>query len=284
MKLTKLNQLIVDGEIVRGHWELTPDHELQYRRDGLDEEIKLKGALIAAEPDGLVFSVTERQSDQEIVTSLGKLTGTWGLNPANQILFEVEKESGRNDVLTFRGAWKVDDNREVVYGYRQTGLKTKTKQTQELVFKGHWDISGKHRLTYYLGTDSGSAFRFRGAFQTKSILAKKGEIRYQVGVEAGGRRRIQTIILFGRWVVSRDLNLSFELATADGRKTITFGGEYSLDNVRRVTVNLRSAQGDPLGIELILTKDIFQGDGQTFVKLQKSLEESSIEAGVSFRW
>ncbi len=39
MKLSKLNQLIEDGEEIKGRWEITPDHEIQYKKTGLDEEI-----------------------------------------------------------------------------------------------------------------------------------------------------------------------------------------------------------------------------------------------------
>ena len=84
MKLTKLNQLLEDGEVVKGRWEITPNNEVQYRGEGKDETIKFTGSLIAAEPDALVISVTEKQSDQKIVTSIVKLSGTWKLNPKNQ--------------------------------------------------------------------------------------------------------------------------------------------------------------------------------------------------------
>ena len=140
MKLTKLNQLLEDGQVIKGRWIITPNHEVQYRFEGKDEEIKVTGSLIAAEPDALVISVTEKQKDQKIVTSIVKLSGVWKLN------------------------------------------------------------TEKNRLTYSIGGDSNNAFKFRGAFQTTSIYAKKGEIRYQIGVEVAGKR-----------------------------KSISFGGTYSLE-------------------------------------------------------
>ncbi len=285
MKLTKLNDLLEDSKTVKGKWELTPNHDLQYKSKDLDEEVKLQGTLIAVEPTALVFAVTERQKDQKIVTSIHKLTGTWKANPQNQLVFEVEKESGKKDALTFKAAWKVNDRHEIVYTYDEVNLKTKRKEAQELVFKGFWDISEKNRLTYSVGGDTSSVFRFRGTFQTKSILAKKGEIRYQLGVEVTGKPKTQTITLFGKWIVSRNLNLSFEMAYDDKqKKTILFGGTYSLSDSADVAVNLKSQEGKPLGVELILTKDIFNGDGQTFIRLQKSIDESRIEAGMKFKW
>jgi hypothetical protein len=100
LKLTKLNELIEDDKIIKGSWQLTPNHEVQYKSDGQDEEIKLKGSLIAAEPDALVLSITQRQSNQKIVTSIVKLTGNWKANPQNQLVFEAEKSAGKKDVLT----------------------------------------------------------------------------------------------------------------------------------------------------------------------------------------
>ncbi len=289
MKLTKLNDLIENSEVVKGEWEITPNHEIRYRSDKEGEEFKFKGSLVAAEPDALVVSVTEKQSDQKIVTSIAKLTGAWRLDPKNRIVFEVEREAGKKDTLTFKGAWQVGKSNQLIYTYQQTDLKRKRKTlrqtTRELTFTGFWDISDENRLTYWLSADSSSAFRFRGAFQTKSVLAKKNEIRYQAGVEVSGRHKIQNIILFGKWKVSRSLELSFEIKYEDElKKTITFGGEYALSGKSRIAVNLKNQAGEPLGVELILTKDIFGKDGQAFIRLQKSLEESRIEAGASFKW
>ena len=87
MKINSLNDLIDEDEIVKGRWIITPNHEITYQRDGLDEEISFKAPIIAAEPDLLVIAVTEKQTDQKIVTSLVRLTGSWKLGPKNQIIF-----------------------------------------------------------------------------------------------------------------------------------------------------------------------------------------------------
>ncbi len=285
MKLTRLNQLLEDDEVVKGNWELTPNHKLFYRAKGEDEEIKLEGDLIAVEPGALVFSVTEKQTDQKIVTSLYKLSGTWKLSPKNQITFDIQKETGKSDKLTFQGTWDIDENHEIIYTYERSVLKTKTKETQSLTFKGTWDITDKNCLTYYVGGDSDNALQFKGTFQTQSILAKEGEIRYQIGVEVNKKPKTKIITLFGKWILSRDLILNFEIEYDDGkRKSISFGGTYSLNDSTDITVDLKSESGKPLGVEVILTKDIFNKDGQAFVRLQETLEESSVEAGMTFQW
>ncbi len=284
MKISKLSD-IFQGDKIKGHWELAPTQGLQYKAEGKDEEIKFKGSLVAAEPDALVVSYTERQSNQKTVTRIFKLAGTWSVDSKNRIAFEVEKETGKNDVLTFKGIWKVDDTHQIVYSCQEANLKTKSKEVQEILFKGYWDISEKNRLAYYVGGDTNNMFRLKGAFQTKSILAKKGEIKYQVGVEVSGKRKIQTITLFGKWIVSRDLNLSFEIEYEDGKKkAIVFGGEYALGQDSTIQIDLRAKDGKPLGITIILTKDIFGKDGQAFIRLQKTVEESRVEAGMKFKW
>ena len=115
LKLSKLNQLIDDSKVIAGKWAVTPNHEIEYKSKGLNEEIKFKGSLIAAEPEAIVFSVTERQEDQKIVTSIHKITGTWRANAKNQLVFEVEKESGKKDSLTFKGKWEIGKANEIVY-------------------------------------------------------------------------------------------------------------------------------------------------------------------------
>jgi len=285
VKLTRLNQILDEGKIVKGSWELSDKHEVYYKGEGKGEEFKLKASILGAEPDALLLSVTERQSDQKIVTSIYKLTGTWKANPKNQLVFEVERESGRRDALTFKGTWKVGKAHEIIYTYEETIFKTKKREAREIIFNGYWDISQKQRLTYFLSKDSESAFRFRGAFQTQSILAKEGEIRYQVGVGAAGKSRLLTISLFGKWKISRTLELSFEIEYKDGKKkAIIFGGEYAFDKAHRIQIELKNEEGKPIGLALVLTKDFLGSDGQAFIRAQKTFDESRIEAGVKLKW
>ncbi len=275
MKPTRLNELIDRTQTVKGRWTFGRNNELQYRTEGPAKEIKLKGSLIAAEPDALVFTYTETQSGDVTVKRTGKLSGSWKLDNKNRIQFEVERQDGRNDRLILQGGWTVNDSHQIVFTY--TG--------QELVFDGYWDIAEGNRLTYYLGGDTEKAVRFRGAFQTKSIVARAGAIRYQVGVEAAGKQRLKTIALFGKWIVSRDFGLAFEVEYAGGRrKSIAFGGDYRLAKDTEIAVKLKSRAGKPLGVELILTKELFAGKGSAFVRVLKQVEESRVEAGVGFSW
>ena len=285
MKITRLNELIEDGKKLKGRWRLGKDGELEYRSTEEDEELRLKAPLVAAEPGALVISMTDQQSDRRSATHLARLTGTWKADAANRLVFEAERESGRKDELTFQGAWELNENQQVLYRLKRTALRSRQKLGRELVFNGFWELSEKNRLTYRFYGSNASAFSFRGAFQTKSILAKKGEIRYQLGAEASRTLRTRSLTFFGRWVVSKDFGLSFELENTGRRPAaFVFSGDVRLNEKNELSVQLKTQKGSPLGVELILTREIFGIDGSAFLRLKRSIEESRVEAGVSFRW
>jgi hypothetical protein len=283
MKFTRLNELIEDGEVVEGHWRLDPSHEIQYRTRA--QEIKVRGTLLAAEPGALVAAISQKEKNGHISSRLLKLSGEWRVDAKNRIVFEIERKEGENNVLTLAGIWRLGPEHDIIYSYKRQNLKTKKKEIQELTFKGFWDISEKHRLSYFLGGDTNAELRFRGAFQTKSLLAKEGEIRYQLGIEVRGKTRLQTLVFFGKWKISRDLELSFEMEYGDREKRkIRFGGKYTLNDDASISAKLVNEQDKPLGLEVILTKDIFEGDGEAFLRLKKTIEESRLEAGVKWSW
>ena len=47
---------------------------------------------------------------------------------------------------------------------------------------------------------------------------------------------------------------------------------------------LISASADPLGVEVVLTKDFLEGNAQAFVRLKKTLQENAVEAGITIPW
>lgn len=286
MRINRLNQLIENGTAVQGRWEWSPQNEVVYRSfEGGVEEVRIKAELIAAEAGMLVLAVSQSKTRRRIETSLLKLSGVWRANLKNQLTFEIERGFGSRDVLILRGAWKINETHDLVYAWEQTRLKTKTKNVREIVIRGHWDIAEKDRLTYYVGGDMSQALRFRGAFQSRSLLAKTGEIRYQLGMEARGRTRIQTLVFFGAWKFSRALELFFEMEYARGvRRKIFFGGAVLLRPDSKIEILLTAQSGEPLGIELVFTRDFFKGSAQLFVRLEKKAEESAAEAGMTLKW
>lgn len=298
-KVARLADLIDTQEPLKknptGAWKLLPNQEVGYRLEGRDEEIRIRGPILAAEPDALVAAVTVRQDDQTVVTRTVRIAGRWKTDGGNRIVFEVERSRGRTNTLVFRGTWKLNDAQEIVYTHRTAGAPGGRRASeQEIVFRGDWKLSEKRQISYVLGGDSGSAFRFRGAFQTPSILAKKGEIRFQLGAEVtgrggrgdrAGRAERKTLTLFGTWKVGRDLGLSFELDRPGSRRSVLrFGGDFSLKGPRTLSVNLKSERGRPLGVELVLTREILGGDGALFARIARTAEETRVEAGGKINW
>ncbi len=287
MRLTSLNQLMLGREVVEGTWRLTRAHRLEYRRRrrGNEEEIVVTADLIQPEANGLVIGIRESSEDGESSGRKLTLRGRWQADASNRLSFEVEREGGRQDLLTFEGAWEVDPGYQILYRFRQASLKTKSSEIHTLRFQGFWDLDQARRFTYVLDRDSDSAFRFRGTFQTPTVLAKTGQIRYQLGIEAEGKHRVQTVTLFGKWKISRDLGLEFEMAYQEGgNRTMNFKATYAVDARNALAARLTTREGKPLGMEILFTHEFLKGQGAAFLRLRKSVEDSAVEGGMRLRW
>ncbi len=285
MRLTRLNQLILADETVDGVWRLTKSHQLEYRKRGAGQEAVLTGALIAAEPEALVFRVAQREESGRIINQLFSLRGRWEADSRNRLNFLVERDKGRSDRLTFQGGWEVTADHEILYRYKLPFLGGSRLAESALIFRGQWDFIAGRRLVYLLDLSGDSTFRFRGAFQTPSVLAKEGQIRYQVGVEVEGKRRVQTVTFFGKWKLSRDLAVEFELASAGKRKqAILFGASWSVVRSGTVSARLSTRKGQPMGLEVIFSREFLRNGGQVFVRLWKFSEETALEAGIRTPW
>ncbi|MBI1953550.1 MAG: hypothetical protein HYS41_05440 [Candidatus Omnitrophica bacterium] len=277
-RLTRLNDLILGRKLIDGRWRLSPRHELTYRRRGSEEEAAVTGDLIRALPQALVVRISEEASRGEPVQRDLTLRGRWQADRWNRLTFLAERSRGRVDRLTLTGGWAVNEQHEIFYRFKRHGPRT-------LTFQGHWDLPEDKRLTYLLDRAADSAFRFRGTFQTSSILAKEGEIRYQVGVGAELRRRLKTITLFGKWKLSDRLALSLEVPYARGvSRTMTFGASYRLSPRREISAELKTKEGKPLGVEIIFTQQFLKQDGEGFLRLKKASEETAVEGGIRLRW
>lgn len=286
MRLDRLNQLVLDGrKPVEGAWRLTRDHELQYRRRGGREEVVLSGPLAGAEPRGLSFRVEADSLDGDLVGKTLQLRGRWQADAENRLTFLAQRRAGKPDSLRLEGGWQLGPSHEILYRFEREELSRKGRAARLLRFSGYWDLGEEKQLTYVLDRASGSAFRFRGAFQTRSLLAKEGAIRYQLGAEVNGRRGARAVTLFGKWKFSRRLELSFEVPYAGGRaRGIDFGTELNLDPKGNIACRLRTRAGEPLGVEVLFTRKFFRGDGELFARLRRAGGETAVEGGVRVRW
>jgi len=285
MRLTKLNDLIHDSRRINGAWRLTRKHTLEYRRAGSEEEAVLKGVLLEASANRLTFRVAEQRLDDNLVGRRLSLRGRWQADADNRLAFLVERQGGRHNWLTLQGAWQVGPGHEIVYRFHRETLKTKLRRDGLLRFRGIWELSERKRLTYVLDARTDSTFRFRGTFQSPSVLAKRGRIRYQLGAELEGKGRRKNITLFGKWKLSRRLGLTFEIPYRDRRvRGIDFGTTFSLGPQGRVKATLTTRRGRPLGLELVVSREFLKGRGEAFARLKRSLEELALEGGFRIRW
>ena len=286
MKLTKSQAVINDnGDLLNGKWIIDKKHQISYRAKDEKESASIKAKIIDAKPAGLSILITRGQKDQTKGSKIYHLDGYWRLDNKNRINFEVKRNRGATDTLTFINAWEINKHHEVTYSYQEEQLKTKRKLTRTLTFKGYWDILEKNRLTYFFRNSSNSYLRVRGAFQTRSILAKQGEIRYQFGIELERRVKTQTLTLFGKWKYSRKLGLHFEVEYQNRIKhAIIFGGRYNFTKNDQVEMNLKSRKGDKLGVEFVFTHDFLKKDGNVFARYMRSPKESKVEGGLRFKW
>ncbi|MEK6728047.1 MAG: hypothetical protein AABY28_05205, partial [Candidatus Omnitrophota bacterium] len=65
---------------------------------------------------------------------------------------------------------------------------------------------------------------------------------------------------------------------------IVFGAQAKLTNIGTVSFNLRNNLNKDIGAELELSHNIFNEDGQVFLRLLKERRELAILAGVGWRW
>ncbi len=286
MRISELNELIIDAETIRGRWHLEDGREITYRarhEDGGTETVRVSGTLVAAEAGALLISLTEERTRGVLSAGLIKLTGHWRTDENNRIIFDVARHYGRYDRLILTGGWEIGPSHEIVYSCARA--KAGAEEIQRLVFKGVWDLDDARCITYRLEGSTDCVLKFRGTFQTRSILAKEGALRYQIGVEIEGRPAVRTLALFGKWKLSRTLEIFFEMEYAGGRRqTIVFGGVYSPSPDFGVSVMLKTRSGESLGVEVVLTEEIFDGCGEMFLKLRHSAEETALETGMKLLW
>ncbi len=247
----------------KGKWRLNKDHNLELvvtdARGANKEVLTLKSKIVSVASDELAFLITSKKEREIEVTSLLRLSGRWRADRSNRLAFAVSKEGGAEDVLLFDGVWEVGRDNEIVYRYRKTRLKRKTKEERSLIFKGHWHITAKDRLAYMLDTSGESGFLFKAEFESTGISGRFGSLRYRIGIGVSRYKRpVEKVIKFlgaVRWNITRKDALEFEFIGAEGRKS---------------------------GMTATLSRKLL--GGEAFLRFKKLAEESKVEAGVRIPW
>lgn len=283
-----LEKMVVDGK-----WSLLGDNILKLSLSSSDpllsgKTIIFKGEVISHSASGLTFRVRHSDALSGEKSRTIELKGVWALDNLNRLTFRVSKADGKYDTLSFNGAWNIGANNELSYRVAKTHLKTKVKVEKALVFRGHWDLY-RTRIVYSLEGDGNSFFSFKAAIQSKSLMAKKGEIRYQLGAgtvsffERSGKVS-RTVAIYGIWKLSHDLKVSFEVKCPGSEKReINFGIEKMFAENRKITVALKDRKGETLGLDVTFTK-VFSTDAEFFASIGVNASECRILGGIRMRF
>ncbi|MCX5677556.1 MAG: hypothetical protein NTY76_00385 [Candidatus Omnitrophica bacterium] len=278
------NQIKLSGE-----WSLTDDHELRLTldksaRETFGDQVTLQGDILDVDKNSLLFAVTTAAKEGTRSTYILNIAGSWKADENNRISFHVKREGGRYDILTFDGMWEANKDHQIVYRYEKAKLARKKRQTHTVIFKGYWDIKDKVRLSYALSGDTDSVFDFK----TSAGLFKKDYIQYEVGIGLTDRKKpaTRTVKLSGKWNLKKDVGLVFEIEYEDKpAKAIIFGADIRLAGRDAISFRLKSGVGNKdMGIDLELSREIFNGEGEVFLKALVSGRESAICAGAAWRW
>ena len=274
---------------LKGKWSLTDDHDLcltldKQGRETFGDKIALRGTILDVKENSLLFAVTTKTKKNTRLTYILQLGGTWKADKNNRLTFYIKKEKGKHDILTFRGAWDINKDHQVIYKYEKAALVRKKKKLHTLTFKGHWNVTGRSRISYELSRQSDSAFDLK----TSAGVFKGSNIKYELGIGLSGWPKPvkRTVTLFGKWKLKKNLGLVFEVDYRDRKPcSMVFGADVRLTDKDTVLFKLRNdIENKNLGVDLELSRKMFKGDGEAFLRLLGSKQRSSIYAGASWKF
>ena len=269
---------------LKGKWALDDEHNLMLTLDKWGDQIAgnkltIKSELIDAKDNMLAFSMTTKDSENSTHIYIVKLGGRWQADKYNRFTFNVQKETGITDKITLTGAWEVNKQNEIIYTYEKSTARKKERISKTITLRGYWDITEKYRIKYVLNKEIESEFDFKVSVGKP---AARG-LEYEIGVGATPSKK--TITLFGSWKVNKNSGVSFEMPCAEGKiRSVILGGWAKLDKNHTLEIRLQNKTGEDLGIDVKLSRNILNGQGEAFIRALKSQKEMSIVAGIGFRW
>jgi hypothetical protein len=274
--------------VFEGSWSLNKNHDLilaltETKEQFSGEELYLKSELLSAKSDALVFSLGAKEKTDTYSIRLLQLKGKWQVDRYNHLCFLAKKARSQYDRLTLSAGWEVKNN-TLTYVYQKTNFKRKKKTRHVITFSGFWQISEKDRIVYVLDTEGNSYFSFKVALQHPDVFAKKGEIKYRVGIGLRGGSLFKGYVfsLYGAWKLKKDLGLSFEIDYGgDRKKEIRFETSYRISEKNEIIFQLKNAAGGDLGISVVFTRTFLDNNAQWFLKLAKEAKDSRIEGGLN---
>ncbi|RJO64000.1 MAG: hypothetical protein C4540_05445 [Candidatus Omnitrophota bacterium] len=275
-----------------GTWQLDEKNGLEFildksRYQNAGEKISFKGKLFAVDGNSVAFSIS---SYKEAALRLSRiqtfrLAGLWQADKYNRLNFIISRKL-HSDTLTFEGGWQINKNQQIVYICEKTGLKNKTRISEEVVLRGYWQIVNNRRLVYILSHNGDSCLEFRVQLETPNLYPQKGKIKFRLGVGLKKNRPPvpKTICLYGEWKFSHKWGLVFAMDYGAGTvHNIEFGFTVAVHNADSISVSLTNKQNEPLGITVTFTHRFLKEHGaQGFIRLKPERKRSGLEAGFTF--
>jgi hypothetical protein len=274
---------------LKGSWSLTPDHRLRFTLDKsgrrtFGDKLDFHADIIGADSGAVLFGITTITKDLVRSTYVLRLEGSWKADRRNRLTFSVKREKNASDILTFCAKWEVDKSNSIIYKYESSRLLKKIGRVHSLTLNGYWDMNRPGRISYVMNADTASGFEFNASIARLAA----GYIKCAVGAGISGRLSpsLRTIKLTGQWGFRKGSGIVFEIGYEDGRThAIIFSADVKLSSKNTVSLRLRSRpDGSDLGASVELARDVFDGEGQMFLRALASRKESSLCIGAAWPW
>jgi hypothetical protein len=274
-----------------GNWSLDKNHNVVFTLNKWGNQIAgnklvVKGTITDVSGTRLLVAVTTKTLKGHTRVYALQLTGAWQADTSNRLVFNVAREKGHTDQLTFKGAWKVTSRNQLIYRYVTKGLKRGTKRLRTLTLKGSWDICKKGRLSYVLSSTVPSVFDFTSSIGVPMRRAGRDALKYEVGIVLRRRKVIRrTIILFGNWKIDRRKGVLFEVRYEKERfHSIVFGADIRLMPNYNLMVRLKGKHGNDLGVKVTLSQRLLQKAGAAYLDILGTKKELTVTAGAGIKW
>lgn len=275
--------------VFNGSWGIDSGRKLVYtlhqtKNQYAGERLHLNADLVQTDERSLVFSVASRQEGSGYSVRLLKFQGEWQAQKDERLNFLIQRSGETQEKLTFSGRWQVRNN-ELTYACRCLASSGKRKEEHTLAFKGYWSLGDDRRLSYMLRAGS-RLCAFELVFGHYYIRTDRNQLQFRLGagVTAGpGRKRVVTFT--GEWRLAGRTAISFclegGLAAQPG---LRFGlGRFLLKD-KRVTAELQTTAGKPLGVSLEFEQQFLEQNARWLLKLSQEAGRPALSAGVKILW
>lgn len=272
-----------------GNWHLTENRDLRLvlkesNYQNKADELEIKGRIISCQANEVVFAVKSKKTLREDKISLLHLGGRWQANESNELNFLVTKHQ-EDDILKFKGSWRVNKKQEIVYAYEKEDLIKKTKAEELITLRGFWQINSKDKINYILDLKNKSFFEFKVKMLRPNLKGDQRSIKYSIGIGVKSLKQEMVFSLYGRWQIMPRKNILFEIDYGErGMRLVTFGADVFLRKNNQFVFELKNSQGENLGIRVTFKRNFFKKRMSLFARIAKWENTGRLEAGAKIIW